>query len=261
MRIDAGTILGEVDPNGNAWMADTYYTGGRVFKNCPLDIADTDFDFMYCSERWGTFRYDIPVPAGKTYRVTVHLAEINFQNSNQRVFRVNVNGVKSDNLDLVSLVGYRTGYTGIQMIVEDIDGMIEISTEKVVQNPKISGIEIIEVDSTALSPTESPSVAPVASVSNQNFDLRINSGSFVTQVDLSGNAWLPDGPYANGGGSYSSCSSPISGGESFLFCTERYGTGSPMYNIPVPSPGNFRVVLYFAEIFCELFLLSKLGTF
>jgi Malectin domain len=62
------------------WGADNFFSGGSTYSVSSIPISNTVDDFIFSSERVGTFSYQIPVPVG-TYEVTIHLAELYVQNS------------------------------------------------------------------------------------------------------------------------------------------------------------------------------------
>lgn len=63
-----------LDSEGRQWIADRYSSGGNVYANSGNPIINTEDDFLYHSDRWGVFSYNIPVPLGN-YKVILHFAE------------------------------------------------------------------------------------------------------------------------------------------------------------------------------------------
>jgi hypothetical protein len=62
------------DHDGNLWLADHYYRGGRMSR-FRATVANTADPGLYEGERFGSFTYSIPVAAGTTYTVQLHFAE------------------------------------------------------------------------------------------------------------------------------------------------------------------------------------------
>jgi Malectin domain len=83
VRINAGGA-DYLDSNGKFWSADKFVVGngGQAYIECPLDIANTTDDILYCSNRWfsiwtgSSFIYSIPVASAGVYEVHLHFAEI-----------------------------------------------------------------------------------------------------------------------------------------------------------------------------------------
>jgi N-acetylneuraminic acid mutarotase len=130
--------------NGEAWIADQYFTGGTGYStNSP--IANTTQDQVYQSERFGNFNYAIPVGQAGTYAVDIHLAEIYFGQAGQRVFNINIeNGLfVRNNLDLIQTYGANNTANVLRADNLNItDGTINIVFTTVVNNAKVSGISV-----------------------------------------------------------------------------------------------------------------------
>src|SRR5215472_8547060 len=62
------------DHDGNLWLADRYFQGGR-FSRFHAVVAHTPDPGLYESERFGSFQYSIPVPSGGSYTVRLYFAE------------------------------------------------------------------------------------------------------------------------------------------------------------------------------------------
>ena len=84
------------DHQGQIWMPDQYFLGGRhSSRSSPIEgTADTD---LYVTQRYGHFTYSIPVAEGGRYRVTLHFVETWFNPNSlggigSRVFDVYCNG-------------------------------------------------------------------------------------------------------------------------------------------------------------------------
>jgi Malectin domain/IPT/TIG domain len=246
LRINAGSQTDYVDPSGITWEADKYFGNkGGVYSLCPLAIAGTAMDDLYCKERYFNiwehsqpFQYNIPVPRQAVYSVRMHFAEIVYKGVGQRVFEVWVNGRQiMAALDIFAEVGYAKSF--ILSVDAQVTGdkvTIEFAPNK--ENPKISGIEVIEIPDYVPPPTLAPVTAP--------FNLLINCGG-VGFVESSGvRQWVAD-QYFIGGSTYVDGSSDINGTlDDALYQSER--NGEFKYEIPVPT-GSYEVVLHFAELY------------
>jgi Malectin domain len=105
-------------------------------------------DPIYQSERWDDVAYEIPVAIGR-YSITLHFAEIWFTTSQSRVCNVVIDDCPSPflatNYDIIAAAGPLSKYT-ISIPCTIVDGFLSIRLLRVVDNPKISGIEFIFTD-------------------------------------------------------------------------------------------------------------------
>ncbi|WP_336513988.1 malectin domain-containing carbohydrate-binding protein [Pollutibacter soli] len=129
--------------NGIQWSADKYFTGGEKYAE-PLPIGGTQFPELYQSERYGDFMYAIPVPNGN-YNVKLHFAEIYWKEKGERVFNVNIGGMKDTlkNFDIIASAGgsQKSVIAGFDSI-EVKNDTLKIDFSGVYDNAKISAIEI-----------------------------------------------------------------------------------------------------------------------
>jgi hypothetical protein len=176
-----GTVVAAVNAGGSPFTAadgteyeadstNEYYTGGTAFSTgnagtpSDPDIADTDDDTLYQSERYGEdFSYEIPVPEDGTYEATLQFAEIyqgvssndgpdsttpptDGTNENDRLFSVTVEGeeVLTD-YDIFSEVGPLTA-TDKTYTVEVTDGTLNVNFTAVNDNAKISAVKVEQID-------------------------------------------------------------------------------------------------------------------
>jgi Malectin domain len=98
-------------------------------------------------------------------------------------------------------------------------------------------------------PTEAPTMAPVKPPTEPVFQpIRINCGGYASNYnDSQGQVWLTD-RYSVGTTNPYSVTNNISGtNDPILYQSERWGSGSMNYSIPVPL-GTYTVILHFAEI-------------
>ncbi|NHN60177.1 MULTISPECIES: malectin domain-containing carbohydrate-binding protein [Halorussus] len=155
--------------DGTTYQADDYFAGGEttnVSANYGVtDIGGTDDDALYLTERYGQsgapVNYSFPVEDG-TYEVTVHLAEIWFGTDHgdaggdgSRVMSANVEGGEPelDDYDIHADVGALNATTKTYT-VEVTDGDLDVNFTSSVENPKVSAIEVAEVDGSADGPTD-----------------------------------------------------------------------------------------------------------
>lgn len=155
-----------------------YFTGGGTYSACPLEIGGTQDDIIYCSERYfngqAPYQYNVPIPRSGFYQVKLHFAEVLYSQLANRVFDVLIDGVlEFDDLDIYKEAGLSQALV-LDVIQEYSGSVITIGLEAVIENPKISGIEVIELpDYTA--PTATPTVSPAPTAAPEDVAL-INCG-------------------------------------------------------------------------------------
>ncbi len=132
---------------GKLWSADRNFSGGKIFSNTVV-VSGTDNKQIYKSERYGNFKYSLPVPNGD-YIVRLHFAEIFHKSVNQRKFNVAVENNQG------VLTGYdivaKAGGSNIAKVEEFklitvADGILNIDFTSVIDNAKVSAIEIISTE-------------------------------------------------------------------------------------------------------------------
>jgi|GEM_PF-259113 len=135
--------------DGTYYMEDGYYSSGRTSTH-NHEIADTNDDLIYQSERWRSFSYTIPVPADSTYTVELEFAEIYYQATSSsggpgtRVFDVFVEDqLVADNFDILAQVSSKTALT-LSHMVQVQDGSVDIGFGKVQEWPKLSALCVRE---------------------------------------------------------------------------------------------------------------------
>lgn len=248
IRINAGSDTNYVAPNGDVWIPDTNFrTNGQIFNVCPFDINGTDLEELYCKERFynmwldptAKFQYIIPVNKTGTYLVNLHFAETYYNTSKQRIFDILVDGKKVvKGLDIYSKAGFATALV-IPITTQITVPKIVIELVGKVENPKISGIEVIEMASTISIPTAAPVAQPI--------EILINCGGSGFDELYSDRTWDAD-QYYTGGLPYNDGSSDILNTvDDQLYQTERYGEFR--YDIPVPQKGQYTIILHFAELY------------
>lgn len=157
IRIGAGRQADYISREQVTWRHDCFFCGGKVFGeafgNPQLfegPIQNTADEQLYQAERWfeadhpATERgYRIPLQVGN-YSVTLHLAEIFFHNPGSRVMDVLAEGdvVISNHESLAA--GFATAEQK-KFEVRVTDGLLNLEFRSVVDNPKVSAIEIVRL--------------------------------------------------------------------------------------------------------------------
>src|SRR6202022_3138684 len=167
-----------------------------------------------------------------TYNVNLKFAEIYMTQPGQRVFNVAMNGTTVlTNFDIIAAAG--APFTAIDkpFTVSTTTGIITIQFTAVVNNAKISAIEIVQ---SAAPPSPPPASA-----------IRVNSGG-PAYTDSLGNVWSADTGYS-GGSIYTTTQSIRNTTTPALYQTERWAS-TFQYQFSV-SNGAHTVNLKFAEIY------------
>lgn len=149
-----------IDKNGNRWMQDLYYKGGKDFESKDMD------DELLRTERWanGHMEYNIPVTPG-VYDVRIGWSE-NYSKSQargKRVFHVFVEGILAfKEVDIYKDAGNR-GYKRVAKTfrANAVGGYINIEFVPQVGNPKVGTIEILPVSNTKPPHPDVTAVVPV----------------------------------------------------------------------------------------------------
>jgi hypothetical protein len=255
-RINAGGDR-YVDPRGNVWAADTHYSGGHAV-DIDEEIDGTDMDPLYRTERWifpgEELVYRLPVPDGR-YVLRLHFAEIwaGTLKANMRKFDVLVEGEKVlPAYDIAAEVGPMTA-TVKQVVTTVRDGSLDIDFRHVLENPKISAVEVFALppDATPPPPPAPPTVFPPLPLAPTDALYRVNAGGR-EYVDPQGRRWEADSHF-NDTGLGAAHYVEIAGTDlDPLYRTDRRAFVLPsrrplVYSFPVP-PGRYRVRLHFAEL-------------
>jgi hypothetical protein len=211
--------------SSGSWAADTSYSGGAAYAvSSSTAIGGTSDPTPYRSERWGNSAYAINVPNGN-YTLRLHFAEIYFTTAGKRKFNVSAEGKQIlSNYDIVADAG--APYTAIvkSFPVTISDGQLNLSLTGVVDNAKISAIEL---------------VPPVSTTSVQT-----NTGGG-TYTDSQGKMWSADTGFTSGS-TYQAQNSISGTSEPALYQNQRYGNFNYGFNVP---NGSYTLKLYFSEIY------------
>ncbi len=165
-RINTGSTT-DISPGIFApWDADEYFESGKTFSNPDVTLIDGTLDQEpYKSERsaltnLGSFAYRIPVPAAGYYIARLHFAETFFGAPGgsidfigRRVFDVNLEGgpVELEDYDIAADVGPVTAAVK-SFTMEVLDGVLDIEFSASVDQPKVSAIEVFQIDQTVQQP-------------------------------------------------------------------------------------------------------------
>jgi hypothetical protein len=152
------------DPGGFVWGADNNFTGGYVHSTSAL-VPNTNRQPIYQTERYGAASYLVPVTNGD-YVVNLHFAEIYFGAVGLRVFGVNVQGIQAViGLDIIQSTGANPLVLSVNRTV--MNGLLSINLVPSVEQPKLSGIEVLSLAGSApvpvpVAPVPTPVAPPVA---------------------------------------------------------------------------------------------------
>ena len=137
--VNAGGTAVTVD--GVQYQADRFASGGS--PNTTTDpIANTTADELYQSERYGSYKYEIPV-TNSTYSVQLRFVELYQTVAGNRLFSVSVEGqpVFTD-LDLFDEVGHDTAYDVVVPGVMVADESLTIELSASIDNATLSAFAI-----------------------------------------------------------------------------------------------------------------------
>ncbi|MDZ7372827.1 MAG: family 16 glycosylhydrolase [candidate division KSB1 bacterium] len=118
------------------------YEEGTSFSQSPLlEIAGTDLDPIYRSERWGLARYNVRLAPG-IYRLRLHLAENYFDQPGKRIFDIHVeDSLVVDDLDIYQRVGNHAALT-IEVVTPVLDGELNIHFGAERDYALLNGLEV-----------------------------------------------------------------------------------------------------------------------
>jgi uncharacterized protein (DUF608 family) len=163
-----------------------YVSGGSTYSTTDT-IANTDDDQLYQSERYGDFAYSIPLANG-VYNVVLKFAEIYQDTPGARIFRVNIEGQQViNNLDLYLRTGKDRAYD-VVIPVDLTDGTLNINFITVMDNAKLSALEIRNrIMNSATDPEKSG--LPLVFALDQNYPNPFNSKTTITYA-LARESWV-----------------------------------------------------------------------
>jgi hypothetical protein len=231
-RINAGGGA-YTDTLGNAWSADFGHNGGYPW-DAGVVVPGTTAPGVYRTQRWhpGVLVYTIPVANG-TYSVNLKFVELYCRNVGERVFHININGQRAaSNFDILAAAGGFGKAVDRAFPVTVTGGKVVIEMPSTVENPTISGIEILKT-------TTTPAPVPKTVI-------RVNAGG-PAYTDAAGKTWSADtgssGGYMWGtGASIPNTTTPA------IYQTLRWNPSNLGYQFSVPN-GTYTVTLKFAELY------------
>ncbi|MGA2484263.1 MAG: malectin domain-containing carbohydrate-binding protein [Candidatus Acidiferrales bacterium] len=138
------------DSNGNVWMPDRYFFGGRV-SSFGGDLSKVADGRLYEWHRFGHFHYIVPVATGGKYTLRLYFMEHWFGVHNggiggvgSRVFDVSCNGsMLLKGFDIFREASSEPLVKSFPHIEPTPQGRIEIYFTPAVNYPSISAIEVI----------------------------------------------------------------------------------------------------------------------
>ncbi len=145
IRIKAGATAPYTDSAGNVWLPDQGFVDGDVVdRGSDMQIANTQDQAIYRTERYGMSSFSYKLPNGK-YIVKLHFAETyeDITGAGQRVFTFNVAGHEFKDFDVWAKAGGGKRAYVETVNVDVTNGKLDITFTTNVQSPEINGIEII----------------------------------------------------------------------------------------------------------------------
>ncbi len=102
---------------------------------------------MFQTERYGAYRYEVPVTAAGQYTVALYFAEIYLTAAGERSFSVTIEGdTVLNDIDLYSLAGHDGAYSYVARDIPVSDGGVTIELIAGVENPTLAGFAIYSND-------------------------------------------------------------------------------------------------------------------
>ena len=147
IRIKAGNTAPYTDSKGNVWLPDQgFVDGDTVDRGSDMQIANTQDQAIYRTERYGMSSFSYKLPNGK-YIVKLHFAETyeDITGAGQRVFSFNVAGHEFKDFDVWAKAGGAKRAYVETVNVDITNGKLDITFTTNIQSPEINGIEIIPV--------------------------------------------------------------------------------------------------------------------
>ena len=222
-----------IDASGSNWSADAGFTGGTTFRSSTSGLSSLAAD-----SRFGSFGYEVRVPAAGKYRVRVHSTETYWTSAGARIFSAKAEGQPvMTNIDLFTTAGKdRTVVREVSVTVTD--GSLSIALESLINFATVDGLEVI-AEATAL-----PTIAPTPTAPQAPWATYVNSGG-PRVIDASGRTWNADEGFS-GGTAYKPAAAPVSPVPA-VSANSRFGSFT--YSVPVPRAGTYLVRVHTTETF------------
>ncbi len=157
----------------------------RLRKPAPdLEIAGTDDDLLYRSERWGDFAYSLPGLAPGNYRVTLYFADRYFAAPGSRAFDVSIEGsVVWDELDIAAQAGgANTALVWTHDAAVD-DGTLNIEFAGTRKAAKLAALKVERVTIDATDPLNPVEVLALIDAVNAGGPAHTNAAGVVFAAD------------------------------------------------------------------------------
>jgi glucosylceramidase len=176
-----------------SFQADGFFSGGTTATTSDSvstgGVGSPAPQAVYQSERYGNFAYTLPnLSAGATYTLHLHFAEFFWSSAGQRVFGVLINGRQVlSGFDIIAATGAKD-----RAIVEQFtttassSGQIVIQFSTVVDNAKVSGIEILPGGSGSTTTVDDS----VQGTGQNQFNYLGSGWSHCTACDTNGNGFF-----------------------------------------------------------------------
>ena len=175
IRVNAGGPQ-YLDPQNNTWLADTNYSGGATFSTGNA-ISNTSTPALYQSERYSMQNYTFSGLLSGTYTINLKFAEIYFTAAGKRVFNVAINGqTVLSNFDIYAQAGAAYKALDKPFLVSVTNGQIVIGFTAIVDNPKISAIEILP-SAGGIAVSVSPATVTLTAGQQQQFTATVTGTS------------------------------------------------------------------------------------
>ena len=212
-----------VDHSGLTWTPEQYCSSGNSVAVPTQKIAGTEDSYLYLGGIRGIARCVFPVKPGE-YEMHFHFAETSDLQTASRPVILSINGGNDINFDVVDSAGgdgIATSYvlTGNR---PEIDGAIHLDYVSAVS--LLNAVEILPADSDKLLPVR----------------IAVSPSSI---TDSANQLWLSDRYYS--GGRRGQVPNSTKAANLGIYSFDRIGRFR--YDIPVASPGKYRVTLYFYE--------------
>jgi hypothetical protein len=212
-----------VDHSGFAWSPEQYCSSGNSVSVATQKIAGTEDSYLYLGGIRGIAHCVFPVKPGE-YEVHFHFAETSDLETATHPVVLSINAGSDINFDVVDNAGgdgIATAYvlTGIR---PENDGAIHLDYTSEVS--LLNAVEILPADSDHLLP------------------VRITVNPF-SITDSASQLWLSDRYFS--GGRRGLVPNSTKAANLGIYSFDRIGRFR--YDIPVASPGNYRVTLFFYE--------------
>jgi hypothetical protein len=212
-----------VDHSGYTWTPGNYCSGGDSVTVANQKIVGTEDPYLYLGGIRGIARCTFPVKPGE-YEVHFHFAETSDLQPATRVALLSINAGTDIHFDVVDNAGgdgIATSFvqTGIR---PENDGMIHLDYTSEVS--LLNAVEIL--------PADSENLLPVRIAASPN-----------SIKDSANQLWLSDRYFT--GGRRGQVPNSAETSRRSIYSYDRIG--SFRYDIPVVSPGKYRVTLFFSE--------------